>query len=66
MEVIVKKPKFSPKHKPTSLKNDKERKDFARQKSVKFSRKENKGTNYEPYSFKKKSDGSFKQKPKRK
>lgn len=66
VEVIVKKPKFSPKHKPTSLKNDKERKDFARQKSVKFSRKENKGTNYEPYSFKKKSDGSFKQKPKRK
>ncbi len=66
VEVIVKKPKFVKKDKSSALKNDKERKAYARQKSVKFSRKENKGTNYEPYSFKKKSDGSFKQKPKRK
>ena len=66
VEVIVKKPKFAKKDKSSALKNEKERKDYARRKSVKFSHKEHKGTNYEPYSFKKKSDGSFKQKPKRK
>lgn len=67
VEVIVKKPKFAKKSKEIApLKNDKERKNFARKKSAKFSKKENKSTNYEPYSFKKKSDGSFKKKPKRK
>ncbi len=66
VEVIVKKSKFEKKSKPSAIKNDKEHKAHARQKSVKFSRKENKNTSYEPYSFKKKSDGSFKQKAKRK
>ena len=33
-----------------------------RKPTEKFHKKENKKTNYEPYSFKKKSDGSFKKK----
>ncbi len=45
-------------HKPYS--RDSERKPYAPRGSGKFSRKDNKSTNYEPYSFKKKSDGSFK------
>ena len=65
VEVIVKKPKFEKRTKPQDLKTDKERKAYARRKSVKFSNKGNKNTSYEPYSFKKKSDGSFKKKQKR-
>jgi len=63
VEVVIAKPHFK---KTNKLK---EKEEMAKQlkKSVnkttdKFHKKENKKTNYEPYSFKKKSDGSFKKK----
>jgi len=60
VEVIIAKPKFK---KNNKLKKEteslSEKKPF-KKKTDKFKKKENKKTNYEPYSFKKKSDGSFK------
>ena len=59
-EVVVVKKKFN---KNNQLKKDSEsfsEKKPLKKKTDKFKKKENKKTNYEPYSFKKKSDGSFK------
>lgn len=61
VEVVIAKPHFkkvkqkTEEEKPTS-------KRVLKRTSDKFHKKENKKTNYEPYSFKKKSDGSFKKK----
>jgi flavin reductase (DIM6/NTAB) family NADH-FMN oxidoreductase RutF len=58
VEVVVKKARFKkPEKKP-----EKKSVGFKKVKADKFKQKENKKTSYEPYSFKKKSDGSFKKK----
>lgn len=69
VEVIIKKPRFA---KPSKIKEREKPARHAgkpaaiRKDTAKFSRKKNKSTNCEPYSFKKKSDGSFKKNAKRK
>ena len=61
VEVIVKKNKFKKAEKTEKL--EKETKPpFKSKKTDKFSKKTSKKTSYEPYSFKKKADGSFKKK----
>jgi len=57
VEVIVKKTKIK---KPEKI--EKNKNSTKNSKSDKFSKKTSKKTNYEPYSFKKKPDGSFKKK----
>ena len=54
VEVIVEKTKF-----PKAEKTEKNKTQQTSRKSDKFSKKTSKKTNYEPYSFKKKPDGSF-------
>lgn len=64
VEVIVEKKKFTKKPHTlgaTAEKNARKQLSTPR-KEAKFSKKDNKNTNYEPYSFKKKADGSFKKK----
>ena len=61
IEVVVKKPRL---HLPETAKAAAASKTAISKKREqgKFSRKKNKGTRYEPYSFKRKADGSFKKK----
>jgi hypothetical protein len=56
VKVTIKTPKFKKPLKEEKTLNDSNR----RNRTSKFAEKSKKSTNYEPYSFKKKSDGSFK------
>ena len=70
VEVIIKKTKFQKKEKKPNLKEDisisiskNNKKSFSpSKKSQKFASKQQKNTNYEPTSYRKKADGSFKKK----
>ena len=64
IEVITKKRKFIKKNKANEPK-EKSVKRATPKSTDKFRHKDNKSTNYEPYSFRKKSDGSFKKKIKK-
>jgi len=61
VEVIIAKPHFKKLNKKVAEEKPASKRPL-KKATDKFHKKENKKTNYEPYSFKKKSDGSFKKK----
>lgn len=65
VEVVIAKPHFKKTNKLEPTEEKKPFKKGSRKPTDKFHKKENKKTNYEPYSYKKKSDGSFKKKLKK-
>lgn len=62
VEVVIAKPHFKKTKQKLAEEKEVSLKRTPRKTTDKFHKKENKKTNYEPYSFKKKSDGSFKKK----
>ena len=65
-EVVVVKHKFKKNNTLKKVSEPLADKKVTKKKTDKFKKKDNKKTNYEPYSFKKKSDGSFKKSPRKK
>ena len=63
VEVVIAKPHFKKTKQKLTDEKEASLKRTPRKTTDKFHKKENKKTNYEPYSFKRKSDGIFKKKP---